>query len=157
LDYICNCKKIEMKYFFLFLVIACIFACTSTDKPGTLDKEKAIKDTANYTTIQWLDSMNQNIGKIDQGQVVEISWHFRNTGEKPLVIASVRAGCGCTGAEGPAEPVAPGKEGAIKAKFDSKNFTGTQHKQVYVKSNSKNQIEASEEVLNFSVEVLPKN
>ncbi|MFL5739283.1 MAG: DUF1573 domain-containing protein [Flavisolibacter sp.] len=146
-----------MKQLFFILAAALVFsACTSTDKPSTVDKDKAIKDTANYTTIQWLDSTEQNVGKVDAGQVVEISWHFKNSGNKPLVVANVRPGCGCTGAEGPEEPIAPGKEGVIKAKFDSKNFQGTQHKQVYVMANDHNKNSDGQDILNFIVDVVPK-
>jgi len=113
----------------------------------------AIKDTSNYTTIEWLDSTDQHVGKIDQGQIVEITWHFKNAGVKPLIVANVRAGCGCTGAEGPKEPIAPGKEGVITAKFDSKNFPGTQRKQVYVKANNTNRNSVDQDVLNFTVDV----
>jgi hypothetical protein len=146
-----------MKQIFSFFLLAAVIAsCTSTDKPSAVEKDKALQDTANYTTIQWLDSTEQNIGKVDEGQVVEISWHFKNAGNKPLVVANVRPGCGCTGAEGPVEPVAPGKESLIKAKFDSKNFQGIQHKQVYVKANNSNKNSTDQDILNFVVEVVPK-
>src|SRR6476661_7620692 len=124
-----------MKYLFIFLMASTFVACNNADQPATaasIDKEKAINDKANYTTIEWLDSTTQDIGKIEQGQTVEILWHFRNSGNKPLIVANVRPGCGCTGAEGPTEPIAPGKEGVIKAKFNSQNYPGTQHKVVYV-------------------------
>lgn len=152
-----------MKYLFIFLLAGIVVSCTSTDKQSS--KEQAtkdslntamLKDTANYTTIQWLDSTEQNVGKINQGQVIEISWHFKNAGNKPLIIASVRPGCGCTGAEGPKEPVAPGQESVIKAKFNSEDFSGTQHKQVFVRSNSKTQMGGEEEVLSFNVQIEPK-
>jgi hypothetical protein len=146
-----------MKYIFLFLISASIVACTSTDKPSSVDKTKAMKDTANYTSLQWLDSVEQNIGKINQGQVVEITWRFKNTGKSPLIIANVRPGCGCTGAEGPAKPIEPGKEGVITAKFDSKNYPGPQHKQVYVQSNTHSTNGSSEDVLSFRLDVIPKN
>lgn len=152
-----------MKYLYLFLLAGIVVSCTSTDKQSS--KEQAtkdslnsamLKDTANYTTIQWLDSTEQNAGKINEGQVIEISWHFKNAGNKPLIIANVRPGCGCTGAEGPKEPLPPGQEGVIKAKFNSENFSGTQHKQVFVTSNSKTKMGGEEEVLSFNVQIEPK-
>ena len=145
-----------MKYYFFFLIAAAAISCTSTDKTSNVEKEKALQDTANYTTIEWLDSTTQEIGKVNQGQVVEISWHFKNSGNRPLVIANVRPGCGCTGAEGPTEPVAPGKENVIKATFNTEHYPGTQHKQVFVKANNSNKNNITEDALNFSVEVVPK-
>src|SRR5437870_4943295 len=127
-----------MKYFFIFLLSAMALACTNADKPVSSAQDKVLKDSTNYTTIQWLDSTAQTVGKINEGQVIEIRWHFKNAGDKPLVIAEVKPGCGCTGAEGPKAPINPGKEGEIVAKFDSHGFSGTQTKHVTVRSNSKN-------------------
>ncbi len=145
-----------MKHFFFILFSGMIVGCSSSDNTSSADKEKAIKDSANYTTIEWLDSTTQQIGKVNQGQVVEISWHFKNSGAKPLVIANVRPGCGCTGAEGPNEPIAPGKESVIKAKFNTENYPGTQHKQVFVRANNSNRNNGAEDALQFEVEVVPK-
>ena len=154
----------QMKYTFLFLLAGIVFvSCTSTDKPGTLEQatrdslnQKILEDSSKYSTLEWIDSPEQNLGKINEGQVVEITWKFRNTGNKPLVIANVRKGCGCTDAFGPKEPVEPGKEGVITAKFDSKNMKGMQTKQVFVTANDRN-TNGSEKILSFTVEVNPAN
>ncbi|MEI9807905.1 MAG: hypothetical protein WDO16_08570 [Bacteroidota bacterium] len=59
-------------------------ACQMTDKKttglSTEEKSKALKDSANYTTIEWLDPVVQDHGKIKEGQVVEITYRFKNTG-----------------------------------------------------------------------------
>lgn len=126
-----------MKIFLLyFIVTAAIFSCVNTDKPTTIN-EAALKDSANFTTIQWLDSTNKNFGTIAEGQKLEVAFHFKNSGNKPLVIARVQPSCGCTVAEQPTEPVAPGKEGNIKAVFDSEHHTGVNHKTLYVYANTK--------------------
>ena len=145
-----------MKYIVLVVLSAFLISCTHTDKQSSVDKQKALKDSTNYTTIEWLDSTEQNLGKIEQGQVVEITWKFRNSGTKPLVIAEVRPGCGCTGAEGPSKPVAPGKEGVIRAKFDSHGFDGTQHKNVTVLANNSNHNSIEGDILKFIVDVTKK-
>lgn len=152
-----------MRYLFLFLLSGIIFACTSTDKPSSVEQatkdsasQTMLQDSSKYTTIQWLDSIDQNIGTINQGAVIEIKWRFRNAGNLPLQIVNVRPGCGCTGAEGPKEPVAPGKEGVITAKFDSEHYPGSQRKEVFVRSNSKTRSGTAEEVLTFGVQVEPK-
>ena len=153
-----------MKYLFLFLIAGVIAACKSTDKSATTQdaakadsiKMAAIADTANYTTIQWLDSTEQNLGKVNEGQVVEISWRVKNTGDKPLIIGRVQPGCGCTVADQPQEPIAPGKEGVIKAKFDSNGHPNTQNKVVYVYANDKNKNNNENDLLKFHIEVTPK-
>ena len=135
-----------MKYILiLFIATSVVVACNTTDKKAAGNHtnasdslaQKAMSDSANYTSVQWLDSTTQDLGKINEGQLLEISWRFKNTGTKPLVIANVSPGCGCTVAEKPEEPIAPGGEGVIKARFDSKGHPGQQNKNVSVRSNTK--------------------
>jgi hypothetical protein len=144
-----------MKYLFILFLASAFAACTNTDQTSSVDKAKAINDTSGYTTIEWLDSTNRDIGNIEQGQVLQIQWHLRNSGNKPLIIANVRPGCGCTGAKWTTEPIAPGKEGVVTAEFNSQNYPGTQHKSVFVKANNSNHNNGEEDILNFSVNVIP--
>ncbi len=138
-----------MKYVLIsFLSASLLLACNNSDSKATISKEDSVKeaqkmavanDSTQYTTIQWLDSTTQNIGKIQEGQVAEVSWRFKNTGDKPLIVVTVIPGCGCTVAEKPEEPIAPGGEGVIKAKFDSKGQgEGPKEKTVTVQTNTKN-------------------
>ncbi len=93
------------------------------------------------------------MGKIDEGQVVDISYRFKNTGTKPLVIKNVTVSCGCTVAEKPEQPIAPGKEGVIKAAFNSSGKPGHNRKTIFVYANTPG---SDEHKLEFSVEVAPK-
>jgi len=144
-----------MKNLFIILaVITGLTACQTADKKATgsltqEEKEKIIKDSSSYTTIEWLDSTFRDLGKVKAGQVVEVSYRFKNTGTKQLVIADVSAQCGCTVPEKPEEPIAPGAEGVIKAKFDSKGRSGVNQKEVYVTSNT---VEHRQTLI-FSVEI----
>ena len=132
-----------MKQLLFILLAAGLFACqnadTKTDKSLTLEeKETATKDSANFTSIQWLDSTYIDLGKVKEGQVVEVSYRFKNSGDKNLVIANVSASCGCTVPEKPEKPFSPGEEGVIKAKFDSKGRgKGETRKEVFVTANTK--------------------
>jgi len=135
-----------MKYSFLFLFAVIIFSCTSTDKPAAKEQvatdslNKAVMaDSANYTSLQWMDSTTQDLGKIKEGSIVEISWKFKNTGDKPLIISDARGTCGCTIADKPKEPIPPGQEGTIKAKFNSQGQGPEAHKTVSVDANTKGQ------------------
>ena len=98
--------------------------------------QAAMKDSAQYTTIQWLDS-TKNFGKIPEGQKLEVSFRFKNTGATPLVIARVQPSCGCTVAEQPQEPIAPGGEGKITAVFNSQGHAGINQKTLHVTANTK--------------------
>ena len=132
-------------YLFSILAATIVWSCNSgnaaeTPKPGDV------------TTIEWIDSV-KNVGTVDEGQVVDIAFRFRNTGDKPLVIEDVKASCGCTVAERPEAPIAPGKEGEIKASFNSQGRPGMNNKTLTVYANTG----SDEHKLNFSVEVKPKS
>lgn len=153
-----------MKYIFSIVLISSLhFACTSNDV-NSVDKQSvdsakraqqlnAATDSANFTQIQWIDSIHQNLGKVKEGSVLEVSWRFKNTGTKPLIISNVNASCGCTVAEKPEAPVAAGEEGVIKAKFDSKDRQGMQRKDVYVLANTTGM---NNHQLSFAVDVEKK-
>ncbi|MET0635038.1 MAG: DUF1573 domain-containing protein [Chitinophagaceae bacterium] len=145
-----------MKKILFVCLTAGLFACGAADKKAgqtVLTPEQqtnAATDTANFTTIQWLDSTNSNLGTIKEGQVVEVSYRFRNSGTKNLIFASVNASCGCTVPEKPEKPYAPGEEGVIKAKFDSKGRPhGEAQKMVYVQANT----DPSTTTLSFKVNI----
>ena len=131
-----------MKKILLILLAAGLFACESADKETAKvltqnERDNATKDSANFTSIQWLDSTYIDLGKVKEGQVVEVTYRFKNGGDKNLVIANVTASCGCTVPEKPEKPFSPGEEGMIKAKFDSKGRgKGETRKDVYVTANT---------------------
>ena len=68
------------------------------------------------------------------------SFRFENTGAQPLIIASASPTCGCTVADKPDQPVAPGERGFIKVVFDSKGRVGPVHKEVGIISNAEPQM-----------------
>lgn len=134
-----------MKKLLIIICTAGLFACQTADEKTSAvltqeQKDQAAKDSANFTTMEWLDSTVKDLGQIKEGQVVEVSYRFKNTGDKPLIIAGVSASCGCTVPEKPEKPIAPGQEDVIKAKFDSKGRPkGENRKDVFVTANTKPQ------------------
>lgn len=147
-------KRILLPIAIIVLMVACNQGDSKrviTGNPFNLDS--TYNDSANYTSIEWLDSTHQELGKIKEGQTPEISWRFKNTGDKPLVVINAQGTCGCTVAEKPEQPVAPGEEGLIKAKFSSEGRVGNNEKQVIVTTNTK---EKRDHYLNFKVEVEKK-
>jgi hypothetical protein len=129
-----------------------LISCQSNDKPNDKGATGSVsRDTANFTTVQWMDS-TRDFGKIQEGQQLEVSFRFRNSGSKPLVIERVQPSCGCTVAEQPKEPIAPGAEGLIKATFTSQGHVGINHKSLNVFANMKD----APHPLQFVVEVEKK-
>lgn len=142
-------------------------ASDSNISKDSLDKAKTISqaannastpketpiDTANLTTIQWLDGQNRDFGKMKDGENLDVSFRFKNTGNKPLIISRVWAQCGCTVAETPQKPYAPGETGVIKAAFNSTGKPGLNSKEVYMSANTN----PSTSTLVFRVEVKSKS
>jgi hypothetical protein len=141
---------------FLFLT-SCGSNSNEAKEPATISAAEggsgtnALQDSTNWTTVQWTDSV-QNFGKVTDGEKIIISFHFKNTGSKPLVITNVSASCGCTVPEKPEAPIAPGEEGVIKAEFNSSGRVGMASKYVNVSCNTATQ----NYTLLFEGEVLPK-
>lgn len=80
-------------------------------------------------------------GQIDKGSDGLRVFEFTNTGDQALVISDVKSSCGCTVPEKPKDPIAPGKTGEIKVKYDTKRV-GPIRKTVTVYSNADQPIKA---------------
>lgn len=140
-----------MKYLLAFVFVASIISCDYADKtPAGVAHSTQPLDSTKFTTIQWIDSV-KDYGKITEGQKLDVSFRFKNTGDKPLVISSVRPSCGCTAAEPPKEPIAPGAEGVITASFNSQGREGINKKDIYVEANTKG---TQNHTIHFDVEVV---
>jgi Protein of unknown function (DUF1573) len=114
--------------------------------------ETVAYDTTTFTTLQWIDPVEKEIGKLIPGKEVEVTWKFRNSGDRPLIIEHVGAACGCTVPEKPEQPFAPGQTGTIRVKYNGSG-DGFILKQVYVTANTK---PSREHTLAFKAEVTNK-
>ena len=77
-----------------------------------------------------------NFGKTKEGNHVEHSYTFTNTGKVPLVISNCKATCGCTVPEWPKDEVPPGGTGVIKATFNTESRDGHQRKGITITANT---------------------
>lgn len=75
-------------------------------------------------------------GLIEQGEVVNRSFNFRNTGSAPLQIIGADVTCGCTYPAYPFDPIEPGKTGKIDVTFNSKGKFGEQKPVVTLRTNA---------------------
>ena len=143
-------RAVVLVFFFGSLLVSC--RENEKQKNGSTVMQIP-KDSSLFTNITWLDSTVRNFGTIPEGQKLEVTFRFLNSGTKPLIIEKVQPSCGCTIAEQPDEPVLPGKEGVIKASFNSEGRLGINHKKMYVYANTfgtqSNEVE-------FSVQVAKK-
>ena len=102
--------------------------------------------------ITW-DKNAHDFGEITEGEKVEHTFKFENTGTEPLVITNVQVTCGCTTPKGwPRDPIAPGKKAELVVQFNSTGKIGRQNKVVTIISNS---VEGNSQVT-FAATVLEK-
>jgi hypothetical protein len=73
-----------------------------------------------------------DLGPMRSGEVILLAARLRNTGAEPLVVKDVSTSCGCTTTEYEKQPIAPGAEGRLELRFDSRGMWGTQMKLVEI-------------------------
>lgn len=93
-----------------------------------LDTSRVSKITFSETVISF--------GRIKEGEIVEKSFEFSNSGKVPLHILDVYGTCGCTVPEWPRGMIEPGRGGSIKVKFNSEGKTNEQRKLITVVANT---------------------
>jgi hypothetical protein len=127
----------KIKYLLPFLAIA--FMASKCENLGGKKVEGSTVDAkipqGPTTTIKFTEE-DYNFGKVEQGQVVEHSFEFTNTGKEPLIISECRASCGCTIPEWPRDPIAPGATSKISAKFNTSGKSDDQKKVITVTANT---------------------
>lgn len=135
-----------------------LVACQQENNPNKLPVDiiniQATADSTNlkngtHPQISFTETEHQ-FGKITEGEVVEYSFKFKNSGDGDLLIVTAKASCGCTVPDYPKGIIKPGEEGFLKVKFDSKGKQGTFDKTVTVTCNT----EPRETVLTISGEVV---
>jgi hypothetical protein len=99
------------------------------------------------------EKTDHDFGTINEGDVVEYTYAFKNTGEAPLIIQGAQGSCGCTVPDWSKDPIPPGGSGYVKAKFDSNGKTNVQNKTVTVTANTW----PKQTVLRFKAMVTPKD
>jgi hypothetical protein len=76
----------------------------------------------------------KDMGKVAQGEVLDVDFPIVNEGDETLEIKAVRPTCGCTVADFDRE-IPPGTTGYIKAKLDTQDFAGPISKSILVMTN----------------------
>lgn len=82
------------------------------------------------------DSTSYTFGKVKQGERVNLTLHFTNTGKEPLIINQANTACGCDVAEASREPVQPGGSGVVKYTLDTTAKMGMQAKTITITYNT---------------------
>lgn len=129
---------------FLFLVLVLGFGSTAFAQ----ENEKL-----EGPVITW-EKKTHDFGDIAQGDKVEHTFYFTNTGTEPLIITNVQVSCGCTTPKGwPREPIPPGGKGELSISFNTAGKINKQNKPVTIVSNAVNNDGAT---ISFTANILDK-
>lgn len=115
------------KYIFLFAVLF---------MSAQLIAQESSKDAKG--PVITFEKKTHDFGDISQGDKVEHTYKFTNTGNEPLIITNVQVTCGCTVPAWPRDPIMPGQKAEITVAFNSAGKNGKQSKVVTVVSNAAN-------------------
>ena len=85
--------------------------------------------------VLYFSETKHDFGKVKEGNTVEYTFSFRNTGKEILKIKDVRTSCGCTAALVSSEKLEPGSEGTLKIELDTKNRSGKMSRTITIQSN----------------------
>jgi hypothetical protein len=131
-----------------YLFIAVVFLGVGIESIGQTVAEK----TGPVITFE---KKSHDFGDIEQGEKVEHTFTFSNTGTEPLIITNVEVTCGCTTPKGwPRDPIAPGEKGELIVSFASVGKIGRQNKPVVIVSNATN---PAGNQISFTANILDKN
>ena len=132
----------KRRFIFALISAACLFTACNGGGQGqglstdlVTNPKSATPSNGKEASITF-DKAEHDFGTVLQGEVVTYSFHFTNTGSAPLIISNVNTSCGCTIGDFSREPIAPGKDGYIKASYDSKGHQGMQRRSLTVVSNT---------------------
>ena len=90
-------------------------------------------DLVRIAKFNW-NNTSYDFGKIEQSKPVKAKFSFTNTGDKPLIITSVKASCGCTVADYTEGEILPGQKGKVTATYNAAK-AGIFNKTVTVNAN----------------------
>ena len=85
-------------------------------------------------SFNWVQTL-YDFGTIKQNKPVTYTFKFTNSGNEPLIIASVQASCGCTVTDYSKDPIQPNTEGYVKATYNAVKL-GMFNKTVTVNANT---------------------
>jgi hypothetical protein len=115
----------------LFLIILALLA-------GSLVLKAQEEKSENNGPQISFDKETHDYGEIFMHGDGNCVFTFTNTGNEPLLLTNVRAGCGCTVPQWPREPVLPGDSAEIKVRYTTLNRPHSINRSIVVTSNAAN-------------------
>jgi len=108
------------------LCIASLFICSIVFAQSSVNTDSGVFDFKTETI---------DYGTVNKNTDGNRSFTFKNTGDSPIIITSVKGSCGCTVATKPSKPILPNETAEIGVKYDTKRV-GPFSKTITVISNA---------------------
>jgi hypothetical protein len=131
------------KKFLLLIALVGVLTFSCKEDPASkvnknnLELAKKRDNDLKYNSpVMKFEVTEHDFGTINEGDVVETVFKFKNTGKSELIVSKAKATCGCTIPQWPKKPVMPGEEGEIKVKFNSRGKPDKQQKQITLTTNT---------------------
>lgn len=120
---------------FVAVLVSVGFGQFSCDNRQQAETSKAVV-SEKMPRLTFAETGIYDFGALTEGDTVEHTFAFTNTGQFPLIINNITASCGCTTPEWPREPVAPGAKSSVRVRFNSRGKMGQQNKTITVFANT---------------------
>jgi len=134
------------------------FTACNSNASGKVDESK--KEIAEQRDAQPqaypvmdFEASEHDFGTVNEGDIVEHTFIFTNTGDAPLIISDASASCGCTVPTYTKEPIAPGDKGEMVVKFNTRGKPNQQMKAVRIVANT----QSGRETIRIKAFVNPQN
>ncbi|MGH2643867.1 MAG: DUF1573 domain-containing protein, partial [Chitinophagaceae bacterium] len=96
--------------------------------------KEQVKEAVKKSPFDWtvkFEKETVDFGTAQLNKPVTVEFNFTNISNKPLIIQNAQPSCGCTTPDWTKAPVLPGKDGTIKATYNSA-ILGPVNKTVFV-------------------------
>ncbi len=100
------------------------------------ENKKVVKIKYSGKPVIKFENNSYDFGTLEEGEIVECSFKYKNTGTAPLKITKIITDCGCTVPKYDKKAVLPKEESKIKVTFDSRGFRNNIYKTITVKTNA---------------------
>jgi uncharacterized protein YxeA len=99
--------------------------------PRSATDTSAINELGKLTFTDTLHAF----GNVTEGETVEYTFDFTNSGSKGILITEAKASCGCTVADYPKDVINPGDKNNMKVTFNSQGKSGFNEKNLTIRTN----------------------
>jgi hypothetical protein len=124
-----------MKNLILLFALVIGFSATTVAQETKEAPEKKLTLSSEAKAKIEFQKKRHDFGTIEEGVKATVTFTFKNTGNAPLRLNSVKASCGCTTPKWSKEDIAPGEEGTITAIYNSQGRPGNFTKSITITHN----------------------